>query len=59
MPDPDLKIAPGEGGVVSPKPFSPVWASVWSKNKGGPPPSPVSATDNKNRITAVFNILAL
>ena len=33
------------GGSVSKKIFSALWASVWSKNKGGPPgPAPASAT---------------
>ena len=55
MPDPDLEVG-GEGrsssllesgGGGSPKFFSALWASVWSKNKGGlgpPGPSPGSAT---------------
>ena len=34
------------GGAVSPKTFSAPWASVWSKNKGGPGGlSPASATE--------------
>ena len=57
MGDPDLHIRWGRGGhpdpeirgdgAVSKKIFSALWASVWSKNKGGPGPpgpSPGSAT---------------
>ena len=46
VPDPDLEIKGGGGvgvGAVSPKKFSALRASVWSKNKGGT--SPGSATD--------------
>ena len=48
MLDPDLEIR-GGGGVVSKKDFSSLWASVWTKNKGGgggggPGPSRGSAT---------------
>ena len=57
--DPDLQIRGGGGGVGHPDPeitggtlspktfFSALWASFWSKNKGGacsPGPSPGSAT---------------
>ena len=34
--DPDIK-----GGAVSKKIFSALWASVWSKNKGGQGPGPL------------------
>ena len=34
--DPDLQIKGGRGEGVSKKIFSALWASVWSKNKGGP-----------------------
>ena len=45
VPDPDLEIKGGRGeggggvgvGAVSKKMFSALRASVWSKNKGGPP----------------------
>ena len=44
VPDPDLEISWGGGGVVvSKKYFSTLWASVWSKNKGSPGGS---ATEN-------------
>ena len=41
VPYPDLEIKGGGGvgvGAVSPKNFSALRASVWSKNKGGGPP---------------------
>jgi len=34
---PDLEIRKRGGGAVSQKIFSALWASVWSKDKGGPP----------------------
>ena len=39
MPDPDLEIRGGGGGGGPPQKsfFSALQASVWSKNKGGPP----------------------
>ena len=51
--DPDLQTRRGgchpdpeiTGGPVSKKFFSALWASVWSKKKGGAGPSPGSATD--------------
>ena len=35
VPDPDLGVMGGGGGVVSKKLFRPFRASVWSENKGG------------------------
>ena len=40
QPDPEIR----ERGPVSKKYFSALWASFWSKNKGGPGPFPGSAT---------------
>ena len=53
VPHPDLEISGGGGhpdpeicrGAVSKTFFSALWASVWSKNEGGPGLSPESATE--------------
>ena len=75
MVDPDLQIRGGggwgghpdpdkKGGPVSEKVFSALWASVWSKKKGGtspppsPGPSPGSTTENTiKRMRPIYNIL--
>ena len=47
-PDPEIRGVGGGGGRPPYKLFSALWASFWSKNKGGGPglpgPSPGSAT---------------
>ena len=52
VPDPDLEIRWGGGGVVSEKNFYALRASVWCNNRGaGPPdPCPGSATVQYNCI---------